>query len=74
MDPSETLEQIFRFRSLLLNYLQMCPLQLVDHIYFKQVINSICAPGIISSMHASTVQTLLRSVIMHGAMNIFIKV
>ena len=43
MDPSETLEQVFRFRTLLLNYLQMCPFQLVDHVYFKQVINSVCA-------------------------------
>ena len=73
VDPSETLEQVFRFRTLSLNYLQICPYQLVDHVYFRQVINSICAPGIISTMHASTVQTLLRQVIMNRLVPIFIK-
>ena len=61
MDASETLEQAFRFRTLVLNFLQSCPYQLVDRIYFGQLINSLC--NAISSMQASIVQTLLKCVI-----------
>lgn len=71
MDPSETLENIFRFRTLLLNFLQMCPYQLIDKVYFAQVINSVCSG--IASMHASTIQTLLRSIITNNLTAIFIK-
>ena len=35
LNSSEVLESLFRFRTVLTNFLQGCPLELVDHIYFK---------------------------------------
>ena len=53
LDVAETVEQMFRFRTLILNFMEMCPYELVDRVYFGQLIASIC--GGITSMQASTV-------------------
>ena len=34
LDPSEILEDMFRFRTVLTNFLQGCPYQLIDHVYY----------------------------------------
>ena len=42
IDPADTLEGIFRFKTALTNFLEGCPFQLIDHVYYAQILNSIC--------------------------------
>ena len=71
MDAGETLEQVFRFRTLLLNFLEACPLELIDHIYSGQEITSVCNG--VASMQASTLQTFLKCLVQNGLTSLFIK-
>ena len=50
LDSSEVLEQIFRFRTVILNFLEQpgCPRELVDEVYFGQVIKSMCGARVAS--------------------------
>ena len=56
---------------MLLNFLEMCPYELVDQVYFGQLIDSIC--GSVTSMETNTVQTMLRCVVQNGLTALFIK-
>ena len=71
MDASETLENVFRFRSLLLNFLEMCPYQLIDRIYFGQIITAVCDS--VGSLHSSTVATLARCILQNGQLALFVQ-
>ena len=52
LDPAETLEDIFRFKTVLTNFLEGCPYELIDHVYYTQVLNSVCSD--IGSLAPST--------------------
>ena len=52
LNPSEVLDSMFRFRTILTNFLQGCPLELVDHVYFRQILSSLCQD--LGSMATST--------------------
>ena len=55
VEVDELIDYIFRFRMLVINFIEGCPIELVDHVYTKQILNALCSEQELESLPSSAI-------------------
>lgn len=63
----DVVQKIFKFRSIATNFLEGCPYQLIDNVYFKQVFENA------TRLAASSQSQIINLVCLHGLIDMYTK-
>ena len=77
LDANDLVEMMFRFRTLLLNFIESCPIELIDKEYFTAIFDSIVTylPEAKSEnqMNSGSLESsLLSCTVRHGQIQLFV--